>query len=170
MRSHRISDEAPCSRRNCALVVAILGFAVSALASEPHEKETESHHRHHAAIFLGGAVRDEGHTESGFTGGVEYEYRFAPFVGAGILAEAATGDLREVLMVAPLALYPWRGLRLVAAPGAELPGEGETEFVMRLGVGYRFPIGRFMIIPEFNADLIEGTPTYVIGVGLGMGF
>jgi hypothetical protein len=122
------------------------------------------------AVFLGGAVRDEHETESGFAGGVDYEYRFARLVGAGLLVEAATGDLREVLVAVPVFLHPWRGLRFVAAPGAEIPGDGEAEFAMRLGVGYQVPVGRFTIGPEFNADLIDGTPTYVVGMGFGVGF
>ena len=55
-------------------------------------------------------------------------------------------------------------------PGAEIPSEGNVKFAMRFGVGYRFPIGQFTIRPEFNADLVEGTPTYVVGVTLGVGF
>ena len=43
--------------------------------------------------------------------------------------------------------------------GAEIPNKGGAEFALRVGVGYRSPIG-----PEFNADLIDGTPTYVFGV------
>jgi hypothetical protein len=129
----------------------------------------ELHHRHHVAVFLGAAVRDDGDTESGLAGGVEYEYRISRLLGAGVLAEVATGGLRDVLVGIPVALYPWRGLRLVAAPGAGIPAEGGTEFALRLGVGDRFPIGRFAIVPEFNADLIKGTPTYVFGVSFGVG-
>jgi hypothetical protein len=121
-------------------------------------------------LFLGAAVRDEEHTESGFALGLEYEYRPVPTLGLGVLVEGAAGELRELLVVAPIAVYPWRGLRLVAAPGAEIPDEGEAEFAMRLGVGYRIPVRRITIFPEFNADLIEGTPTYVFGVTLGLGF
>ncbi len=40
---------------------------------------------------------------------------------------------------------------------------------MRLGVGYQFPIGHFTIGPEFNADLVDGEPTYVFGLSFGAG-
>jgi hypothetical protein len=162
---------------SAALAALTLGFAASAPASEAHEGGTESHegeaeahHRHHVGLFLGAAVRDEEETESGFAVGVEYEYRPVPTLGLGVLVEGARGELREVLVVAPVAIYPWRGLRLVAAPGAEIPDEGEAEFAMRLGIGYRIPVGRFSVFPEFNADLIEGKPTYVFGATLGFGF
>jgi hypothetical protein len=84
--------------------------------------------------------------------------------------EVATGDLREVIVAFPFALHPWRGLHLVAAPGMEIPKHGDVEFAMRLGAGYQFPIGRFTIGPEFNADLVDGEPTYVIGLSFGWGF
>lgn len=153
------------------LVAALLhGFRAVALASEGNDGETESHHRHHVALFLGGGVHDEDHTESGFVAGLDYEYRLHHLLGAGLLAEVATGDLREVIVVFPLALHPWRGLRIVTAPGIAIPDEGDVEFAMRFGVGYQFPIGHFTIGPEFNADLIDGEPTYVIGLSFGVGF
>lgn len=153
-----------------ALAAVQLGVAPAALASDPEEGHEGIHHRHHVAVFLGGAVRDEHETESGFAGGVDYEYRFTRLLGAGLLVEVATGGLREVLLAVPVALHPWRGLRFVAAPGAEIPGDGEAEFAMRLGVGYQVPVGRFTVEPGFNADLIDGTPTYVVGVSFGIGF
>ena len=41
---------------------------------------------------------------------------------------------------------------------------------MRLGTGYHFPFGDFTVGPEFNVDLVDGEPTYVIGVSFGWGF
>ncbi len=153
------------------LAAALLhGFPADALASEGDDGETESHHRHHVALFLGGGVHDEDHTESGFVAGLDYEYRLNHLLGAGLLVEVATGDLREVIVVFPFALHPWRGLRFVAAPGMEIPKHGDVEFAMRFGVGYQFPIGHFTIGPEFNADLVDGEPTYVIGLSFGVGF
>ena len=162
--------------RRALLAAALMhGLAAGALASEGEDVRTEVqheelHHRHHVAVFLGGAVRDEEETESGFAGGIDYEYRIHRLVGVGAEVEVATGGLRDVVVVLPIALYPWRGLRLVAAPGAEIPNEGGAEFALRLGVGYRFPIGRFTIGPEFDADIIDGTATYVFGVSFGVGF
>ena len=134
-----------------------------ASASESAEADGHGYHRHHAAVFLGGAVRAEHSTESTFAIGFEYEYRLVKLVGAGLLAEVATGELREAVIVAPLALHPWRGLRLVAAPGIEIPSEGHTAFLMRLGIAYQIPIRNFTLGPEFNVDLIHGEPTYVVG-------
>jgi hypothetical protein len=153
------------------LAVALVhGVGLAARASESHRDETEVRHRHHISAFLGGAVRDEHETEGGFALGLDYEYRLARLLGAGVLVEVTAGELRDVVVIVPVSLHPWRGLRLVAAPGANVPSEGDAEFLMRLGVGYRLPIGHFTLGPEFNADLIDGTPTYVFGVSFGVGF
>jgi len=111
------------------LVAALLhGPTGAAFAAEPDEGNSEPlHHRHHVAVFLGGGVRDEDHTESGFVAGLDYEYRLTHLFGAGLLAEVATGDLRDVIVAFPFALYPWRGLRFVAAPGLEIPDHGDVE-------------------------------------------
>ncbi|MBW2267572.1 MAG: hypothetical protein JRH16_03265 [Deltaproteobacteria bacterium] len=154
------------------LVAALLhGPTGAAFAAEPDEGNSEPrHHRHHVAVFLGGAVRDEHHTESGFAVGLDYEYLLTHLLGAGLLVEVATGDLDTVTVVFPLVLHPWRGLRFVAAPGMEIPDHGDVEFAMRLGTGYHFPFGDLTVGPEFNVDLVEGEPTYVIGVSFGWGF
>ena len=160
----------------CTLLLAAiltLGVALTALASESHRAGAGVGHRHEAAMFLGVGIRDEDHheTESGFALGFEYQYRLARFVGVGALVEFVAGELRDVLVIAPLSLHPWRGLRLVVAPGAEIPDEGSTEFALRLGAGYKIPLGgRFTLLPEFNADLIDGTPTYVFGASFAVGF
>jgi len=163
----------PLATITCRILFAaalLHGPIVAAFAAELDEGETESLHRHHVAVFLGGGVRDEDHTESGFVAGLDYEYRLTHLLGAGLLVEVATGDLREVIVAFPFTLHPWRGLRFVAAPGMEIPDHGDVEFAMRLGVGYHFPIGHFTVGPEFNADLVDGEPTYVIGLSFGWGF
>jgi hypothetical protein len=168
----RLSASALCATLLWSAATSAFAAAVLASSEEGHVHEGHAH-RHHVALFLGGAIRDEDHeTESGFALGADYEYRLHPLIGAGVLVEVATGNLREVLVLAPVALHPWRDLRLVVAPGVEIPEEGDAEFALRLGIGYTVPIGsgRFSITPEFNADLIDGAPTYVAGVSLGVGF
>jgi len=158
----------------CRTLIAaalVQGVAAAALASESQEAEAGVHHRHEVAVFLGAAIRDEHETESGFALGVEYQYRLHRFLGVGALAEGALGEFRDVLLIAPISFHPWRGLRLVVAPGAEIPNEGSTEFALRLGAGYKIPLGgRFTLLPEFNADLIDGHPTYVFGASFAVGF
>jgi hypothetical protein len=101
--------------------------------------------------------------------GTEYEYRFYQRLGIGALVELATGDVRDVVVLAPLTFHPFGGLALKAAPGAEIT-DGETEFAFRLGIGYEFPAGPISIAPEFNADLVRGDWTYVYGLSFGVAF
>jgi hypothetical protein len=143
---------------------------VTVLASDAEDGKERAHHSHHFAVFVGAGVRDEDHTESGFAGGLDYEYRLTPWLGVGLLAEVGTGDLRNVVLAAPIAVHLWRGLRFVAAPGAEISWDGDGEFAIRRGVGYQFPIAYFTIGPEFNADLVDGEPTYIVGLSFGVGF
>jgi hypothetical protein len=132
----------------------------------------EEFYRHRVSVFLGGASRPEEHehTEHGFAGGLEYEFRFSRWVGVGALAEEATGDLRDVVFAGLVYVHPWKGLLFTAGPGAEVSSHG-SKFLFRLGTGYEFEIARrFSITPNFNADLVDGEPTYVYGVTFGVGF
>jgi hypothetical protein len=152
-----------------AVTLAFALAAPSAASSEPDDGESV-HHKHHMAGFLGAAVRDEQELESGFVIGLDYHYRLFPQLSAGLLVEAATGNLREVVVLAPVILHPWRGSYFLAAPGVEVPGGGNAEFALRLGLGYGFPIGAILVGPEFAVDLIDWKPTYVFGVAFGVGF
>ncbi len=141
--------------------------------AEGHGHGSHGHefHRHHLSVFLGGGTRDEhGETENGFAGGLEYEYRFSKWLGAGLLAEAATGDLRDVVVAGLVYIHPWKGLVLSAGPGGEFNDEDE-EYLTRLGVSYQFPVAnRFTIAPSFNVDIVDGDPTYIYGFAFGIGF
>jgi len=67
-------------------------------------------------------------------------------------------------------VHPWRGLRFVAAPGAEFSDE-PAEFVLRLGLSYEFEIWKSLSIsPEFNVDLVDDEQTLVYGLSVGWGF
>ena len=143
------------------------GRDVSASDADGHK-----FHRHHVGVFLGGASRPEDHgsDEHGFAGGMDYEYRFSQWAGVGVLAEAATGDLRDAVVVGLIFVHPWKGLLFAAGPGAEF-SSSHTEYLTRLGLAYPFPFAeRFTIAPNFNVDLVRGDPTYIYGITLGVGF
>ena len=126
---------------------------------------------HVVEAFLGGATRlAGGHSESGFAWGAGYEFRFSRWLGTGITVEAVSGELRDVLVVVPLFVHPWRGLRLEVAPGAEFSKE-PTEFAIRFGIAYEFGIWRRLsLTPEFNVDLADGEETLVYGLAVGWEF
>ncbi len=158
--------------------------ATEAEPAEPHEHEAHSghegqaahgehdFHRHHIGLIIGGASTAEesrGDT-TGFTAGLDYEYRFNRWVGVGPVAEVATGDLREAAFVGTFFFHPWRGLLFAVGPGVEISSHG-NEYLTRLALGYQFPIGsRFTIAPDFSVDIVNREAVFVYGVAFGIGF
>ena len=166
-------------------MITALCFATAAHASESdtaseaetsHASHDESgphapHHRHHLSAFAGGGFRPhDGPLESGFVIGLDYQYRFTSWLSTGALVEAATGDLRELVVIAPITVKPWRGLNLVVGPGAELRRDDPAEFLFRIGAIYLWQVDHFTVGPEFAIDVVEGHPTYVTGLVFGVGF
>jgi hypothetical protein len=152
-------------------IVATSPGASASEAEEAKHEESDGHHRHHVAALLGTAIRREhGDTEVGFALGVDYEYRFHRLLGVGALVEVATGNIRDVVVMAPVFLHPWGGLKLAVAPGAEIASSGHTEFLVRLGGAYLFPLGQFSVGPDFVVDIVDGHPTFVAGLAFGVGF
>ena len=144
--------------------ISIAGLSILAPAAGGAEED-----RHGISLFIGGVTETGDDGTSGFALGGEYEDRFHERLGIGALVELATGEVRDVVVLAPLIFHPLGGLALVAAPGAEID-EGEAEFAFRLGIGYEIPAGPFSIAPEFNADIVEGDWTYVYGLSFGIAF
>jgi len=144
--------------------ISIAGLVVLAPAVSSAEEE-----RHAVGIFLGGVTETGDNRETGFALGGEYEYRPYSMIGIGGLVELAAGDVRDVVVLAPLTVHPFGGLGLRVAPGAEI-SDGEAAFAFRLGISYEIPVGPFSIAPEFNSDLVEGDWTYVYGLSFGIGF
>ena len=151
----------------CALVCA----AGSARADD-HEAGESSFHRHHVGLILGGASAAEEHRndQHGFVIGLDYEYRFSRWIGAGLIGEAAAGSLRDGVVAGSVFIHPWRGLLVAAGPGVEVSSHG-TEYVTRVAAAYQFPIARrFSIAPEFSVDILKEHVVYVYGVVFGVGF
>jgi hypothetical protein len=46
----------------------------------------------------------------------------------------------------------------------------ETEFFVRVGIGYGFEIGKFSITPTLDFDFFKGHTTLVWGIAIGKGF
>lgn len=161
----------------CSSVVLALclGHGGTLLEAQEGEYGTESHHRNHLAVFLGAATetkRDLSH-DLDFAIGIEYERRFTPKWGAGVLAEHTGGRTeRNWIVLALVSLRPWSHLQLVAGPGVEFPEVNEEEFAFRIGAGWSIPLGGSLsLVPEVNTDFIEGgKATYVYGFALGYGF
>ena len=149
--------------------LAWLGIAAGTARATDVEVPTSEavEHRHHLDLFLGNTHTED--DENAFSLGVGYEYRLTQFFGIGVLGEYAIKDIDAWVVGVPLAIHPGAGWRLVVMPGLELH-DGDSEFLLRTGVGYEFEVGRYTVMPEFNADFVDDEVNYVFGVGLGVKF
>ncbi|MHC4573319.1 MAG: hypothetical protein ACYS76_04190 [Planctomycetota bacterium] len=153
----------------CLMVIA---FTAAAAQQEHGEHEQARHyHINMAEIFLGGTYEDAEHgSENGFTVGFTYERRLNELLGVGGFYEYAAGDFDKWSVGAPLFIHPHEGWRFALAPGLE-HRDGDDEFLFRTGVGYEFKLSeRWVMIPEFNVDFVDGEEAYVFGVSFGFGF
>ena len=142
-------------------------------SAEPSGEECKhEHHSNHVGVFGGATTLSEG-SETFFTAGLEYEYRF-PFLhkklGIGIFAEAVftTAEIEYVAGV-PIFIHPFRGMKLLVAPGLAF-NKDTSEFLIRGGIGYDIYFGSFAITPNFNVDYVNKQYSMVYGITFGIGF
>jgi len=122
-------------------------------------------------IFLGNTYEDPEHgDENGFTVGLVYERRFSELLGIGGFYEYAAGDFDKWSVGVPLFIHPYEGWRFALAPGLE-HRHGEDEFLFRTGVAYEFELSeRWVMVPEFNVDFVDGEEAFAYGLSFGFGF
>ena len=146
-----------------------------------------SHPKNDVAIFLG--LTDEHGQALEPTLGFDYKRRIAHRWSFGGLFDYAGGDLRNAFFAASITWWPVGKFGLTAAPGIEIHrgrgptvscgcggsqnsegpeedlfDEDERYFVLRLGVGWPFPIGEnYAIEPNVNIDLVDGEKVWVYG-------
>jgi hypothetical protein len=186
-------------RKGISRIVPIwlLAFAmvltVSYSHGQAHEAEAETHHyhSHHLGIFIGGTsnLKKE---ETVFTLGLEYEYRLSKNMsrwGVGLIGELIFAHETEYLIVVPVILHVTDAFFLRAGPGIEWAhhseenghgdihvaevtnGNGrESEFFLRVGIGYGFELGKFSITPSLDLDIFQDHTTLVWGMTIGRGF
>ena len=127
----------------------------------------EAHHRHLVSAFVG--VTHE-HGEDAPTFGAEYIFDVIPDrFGVGGLVELAKGDLDAEFAMALAHYRPVGALYLAGGVGVERR-TGERETVGRIGVGYDFEFGRWVVAPEVNLDFVHREDTLVYGVAIGRKF
>ena len=155
----------------------VILLAVSApylfAAEQTHETHQDSghYHRNMVELLLGNTYEDADHgSENGFTIGFTYERRFSELLGVGGFYEYAAGDFDKWSVGVPLFIHPYKGFRFALAPGLE-HRHGDDEFLFRTGVGYEFELSeRWILMPEFNVDFVDGEESLVVGLILGYGF
>jgi hypothetical protein len=54
-------------------------------------------------------------------------------------------------------------------PGVEIHHD-ESAFLFRAGVGYEFELKQFTLMPEVNADFVDGETNLFLGVSIGVKF
>ena len=168
------------------LVLLVVPGLLAAQELPESEEPEEAEAANEVAVFLGD-TRKDGHDT--FTIGLDYERRLSERHGVGFLADwAATDQEREFIAAVPYFYHPPQlpGLKFIVAPGLEFvgedvevdAGEGEVEietehetlFLVRIGAGYAWELGRFIVGPQVNWDLVDGPDAFVFGVSAGIGF
>ena len=126
------------------------------------------HGPHHVSVFIGNTeLVDSDH--SGFTLGIDYEYRVSEFLGLGFVGERAFGgvDATTLLLVADLHL--WRGLIAQVGPGIEIV-DSETHTAARFGLLYEFELENGITVsPQLHYD-VSHEDGIVFGLAVGRAF
>jgi len=157
------------------ILLAVLVFLVPAASAE-HE-----FHKNHFGGFLGASTHSDS-KETGFTLGLDYARQFTPRWAAIAYTELVSGESeRNAILAVGAVFYPMNRVALVLAPGVEfvskdvehhgaLEKEEETEFLMRFGIAYSFPLGEASLGPVVFADRAGDRWTLAYGLGMVTGF
>jgi hypothetical protein len=148
-----------------------------------YRKDSKGHSsKHHIAIFEG-ATTSLDHTSTGYTVGIDYEYKLSKLIGAGLMGEYVAVEENEVEFGIPIFIHPLKGTRIIASPLLVIADEhieeahGHTHevshepnrhssFAYMLGIGYDFHLGNFSIDPSLN---YHGGITHAISYGISLG-
>ena len=128
---------------------------------------TDEHH-HFLGVFIGAT---HANSESEFSYGIEYEYKFNQLWGAGFVFEttkdAHHGDGVDVSLAA-IYLHPWQELRLGVGYGQEKVGGAHSfsEDLTRISVSYDFHLGGVGIAPTIAVDFIDGETATIYGIAI----
>ena len=173
--------------QNKMVLITLFGFFVTSVSYAQHheeghenEKENSHHHKHHIAVF-NGAASNFTHHYTHYSIGLDYEYRFGNFLGAGIIGEYVAIEKGEFVGGLPVFMHFTRELKLVVAPLIINREEHHnhdhhdeetsrvTDSAFRLGASYSFHLGKFALSPSVNYDVGESN-SLVYGLNIGLGF
>lgn len=144
-------------------------FAKLACASTANE---EHHHwqqsPHHLSLLVATTNTDE-HGDA-FTLGVDYEYRVNDFLGIGLVAEYAFGDIEAFTYLAVADLHITNNFIAQVGPGVEF-FDGEEIPVARVGLLYEFELSGFTLSPQLHYDYHhDHDDAIVAGLAFGIAF
>jgi hypothetical protein len=118
--------------------------------------------RHGISVFLGDTYSDG---ENGFTLGLGYEYRFTRRIGIGGMVDYVGRDFRSFVAGIPISFHATQRLEFELAAGVEY-ADGDYHALVRLGVGYGFPVGPVALAPMVAADFVDSETVYLAGLSV----
>jgi hypothetical protein len=161
------------------LAVGILaGLTTSQVLASTDEGHTTV--KHIPGVFVGFT---NANSETEFSYGLEYEYKFSDQWGAGIVyettADAHHGAGVDVALAA-VYLHPWKELRLGLGYGKEMVGSYDhddghghiehhksyNEDVYRTSISYDFHVGDFGIAPTLAFDFVGSQTATILGIAI----
>lgn len=155
--------------------------ATAAESSAGHESAEHQFHRNHFGGFLGASTHAD-NNETSLTIGLEVARQFTPRWALAANVELLSGTFeRDIVLGVGAVFYAVPRFGLVVVPGiefakrdveegGEVHQEDETEFLLRLGAGYGFPLGQASLGPAVFADVAGNRWTFVYGLSLVTGF
>jgi len=174
-------------------LISCMGLFAQHHADDHHAPHAHSYHKHHIAVFNGGATNFDHHV-SGYTMGIDYEYRFFEQLGIGLTGEYLflNDGEGESIFALPIYFHPLKGLKLSFAPiginasahetadlksgnatAPELQHHAPTKewhFGSRVNIGYDIPVGKITVGPIVGLDMINHTQALIYEVSFGYGF
>jgi hypothetical protein len=163
------AGEAHLTTRGCsAVALTVLLLAGAAPAAAQAAPTAAPEYRNIAGLLMA-ATLVEG--DAGATFGLAYEHRLGRWYGVGAFADYLTTSSRNVALGVSFHLHPTRAIKILLAPGVDFRRVGPDLVLLRMGVGYEFPLGRrWALSPEVDIDFEGGYRIYVVGVQWGWRF
>lgn len=152
-----------------SLCLCIIGYTVignAAVAEDSHHHWQQS--PHHLSVLAATTYTDS--HGNAFTLGIDYEYRMNDFLGVGVVAEYAFGELDAYTYLAVADLHITNSFIAQVGPGVEF-FEGEEIAVARLGLLYEFEISGFTLSPQLHYDYHHNHDDAIVaGLAIGIAF
>lgn len=138
-------------------------MAVSAICSAP---AYSAQGPHNLGVFAGITHSD---SESDYTLGLEYEFRYSDIWGVGLTYENAPDahhDDGVSVLVGSVYFHPDNHWRLGAGLGRERVGgdHSHTENLTRVSAAYDFHLDGFGVSPSVAVDFVDGDSVWVVGM------
>jgi hypothetical protein len=166
------------------ITIALLLFSTAAFAQ--HYEDHGTHHKKHHVALFDGATTNFGHSTTGYSIGLDYEYLMSDVVGAGLIAEYVFSGTGELIVGVPVFYHPTNNLKIGAGPigvfvekhhdtlhndGHDTVSnnvEKEWEVGARFNVTYSLHFGSISAGPSVSMD-VANTTSLAYGLSFGIG-